>query len=576
MSQLTPVSPSASPAVTPWWHLFVPKLITVLREGYGLKDFRADTLAGLTVAIVAIPLAMALGIASGTTPDKGLITAVIAGFLISALGGSRVQIGGPTGAFVVVVFNVIAAHGYDGLVIATLMAGVMLVVAGFFRLGTWIKYIPQPVITGFTAGIAVIIFSSQVRDLFGLGIEKVPGDFVEKWTAFWNVRDTFNPAAFAISFGALATILLLRKFAPSIPAFLAAVLISSLVVMGMHLPVATIGSAFGELPSTMPSPHVPEGISLERLKELFPSAFTIFFLAGIESLLSAVVADGMIDRRHRSNCELVGQGVANVASAFFGGLPATGAIARTVTNIRSGAKSPVAGMLHAVFILLAMMFFAPLASYVPLAALAAILVVVAWNMSEQEKIRHLMHAPLGERIVMVITFFLTVAVDLTVAIEVGVVLAAILFMHQMSKAVEFQNNAPLIQGDVDDFGKKSTHVDANLPLGVESYRIHGPLFFGAASRLIDVVEQLNPVPRVFILSMSDVPMIDSSGEAALTTFLKRCQKKDVFVIISGLQYGPRKILRKMGYVADSAEHYEFVLHFHDAVAMAKTKVVITE
>ncbi|HNQ92397.1 MAG TPA: SulP family inorganic anion transporter, partial [Alphaproteobacteria bacterium] len=304
----------------PWWHLYIPKLYTALREGYSLRSFRSDTLAGLTVAIVAIPLAMALGIASGATPDKGLITAVIAGFLISALGGSRVQIGGPTGAFVVVVFNVIAQHGYDGLVIATLMAGVMLMVAGYARLGNWIKFIPQPVITGFTAGIAVIIFSSQIRDLFGLEIEKVPGDFIQKWETFWAARDSFNLYAFGLSTLALAVIILLRKFAPQLPAFLIAVICASFLTLGFSFPVVTIGSAFGELPSSIPMPSVPDGISVARMMELMPSAFTIAFLAGIESLLSAVVADGMIDRRHRSNCELVGQGVANCASAFFGGM----------------------------------------------------------------------------------------------------------------------------------------------------------------------------------------------------------------------------------------------------------------
>lgn len=552
---------------TPWWQLFMPKLVTVLQEGYDLKSFRADVLAGLTVAIVAIPLAMALGIASGTTPDKGLITAVIAGFLISALGGSRVQIGGPTGAFVVVVFNVIAAYGYDGLVIATLMAGVMLLIAGFARLGTWIKYIPHPVITGFTAGIAVIIFSSQIRDLFGLQIDKVPGDFIEKWQAFWSVRDTISPEATALSMGCLLLIIGLRKYAPSVPAFLMAVLVGSLVTMGLHLPVATIGSAFGELPHTLPLPHMPEGISIARMKELFPSAFTIAFLAGIESLLSAVVADGMIDRRHRSNCELVGQGFANIASAFFGGMPATGAIARTVTNIRSGAKSPVAGMLHAVFILLAMLFLAPLASYIPLAALAAILVIVAWNMSEQEKIKHLMKAPKAERVVMALTFFLTVAVDLTVAIEVGVVLAAIIFMHQMSKVVEVESHHKYVESDVADNPKNGGHVA--LPEGVESYSFRGPLFFGVATQLIDLLEQLNPVPKTIILNMEHVPLIDSSGESALRTFLSRCHKKNIFVIFAGLQPRPMKIMNRMGIGAGAGEQYVFASSFDEAVARCK-------
>lgn len=553
---------------SPWWHLFVPKLITTLREGYSLKTFREDTLAGLTVAIVAIPLAMALGIASGTTPDKGLITAVIAGFLISALGGSRVQIGGPTGAFVVVVYNVIGQHGYDGLVIATLMAGVMLLVAGFARLGTWIKYIPHPVITGFTAGIAVIIFSSQIRDLFGLEIEKVPGDFIQKWEVFWDARDSFNPYALGLSSLALIVIILLRKFFPQLPAFLIAVVCASFLALGFSLPVVTIGSAFGELPHSLPMPSMPDGITVARIMELLPSAFTIAFLAGVESLLSAVVADGMIDRRHRSNCELVGQGVANCASAFFGGMPATGAIARTVTNIRSGAKTPVSGIMHALFILVAMLFLAPLASYIPLAALAAVLVIVAWNMSEQEKIRHLLKAPFGEQLVMVLTFVLTVAVDLTVAIEVGVVLAAILFMHQMSEHADF------IEPDVDDLDpNKPKHPDEELPDGVIAYRLRGPLFFGVGSRLIDVVEQLNPAPKIFILRLGLVPMIDASGEAALRSFLDRCRKKGIFVILSHLQPGPRHVLKRMGLLDGSGDDYLFASDYQDAVRIAKAYFV---
>lgn len=562
-------------ASTPWWHYFVPKLFTVLREGYSFKEFRADTLAGLTVAIVAVPLAMALGIASGTTPDKGLITAVIAGFLISFLGGSRVQIGGPTGAFVVVVYNVIAQHGYDGLVISTLMAGAMLIVAGFMRLGTWIKYIPQPVITGFTAGIAVIIFSSQVRDLLGLQIDKVPGDFIEKWTAFWGVKDSVNFYALALSAAALVTIVVLRRHFPKIPAFLMAVLGGSIVVYVFGLPVTTIGSEFGQIPSTLPSPAWPD-VTLDRMKELFPSAFTIAFLAGIESLLSAVVADGMIGRRHRSNCELVGQGVANCASAMFGGMPATGAIARTVTNIRSGAHSPVSGMMHAVFVLLTMLVFAPLASYVPLAALAAILVVVAWNMSEQEKIRHLMRASKGERLVMIVTFFLTVAVDLTVAIEVGVVMAAMMFMHRMSQVVELETHTHLIEDDPDDLAHEAhSHPQMDrdrLPEGVEAYQIRGPLFFGVSSRLIDAIDQLNPVPKIFILRMGLVPLIDSSGESALREFLDRCKKKGVYVVISHLQPKPRHTLQRMGLLDSKSDDYVFAADFQDALNITQKRL----
>lgn len=407
------------------WHLFVPKLVTVLREGYSPRDFRQDAVAGLTVAIVALPLAMALAIASGTTPDKGLITAIVAGFLISALGGSRFQIGGPTGAFVVVVFGVIAQHGYSGLVVATAMAGIILVIAGLARLGTLIKYIPEPVVTGFTTGIAVIIFSSQVKDLLGLSIDKVPADFLQKWASYWHALGTTDGGSVAIAAGSLAAILLLRKFLPKVPGFLIAIAGASAAVWLMGLDIPTIGSRFGAIPHSLPMPELPP-VSWEQVKALIPSAFIIAFLAGIESLLSAVVADGMTGRRHRSNGELVAQGVANFSSALFGGMPATGALARTATNIRSGARSPVSGMLHAGFLLFFMIALGPLIVFIPLASLAAILVVVAWNMSDIDRFRHLLRASASDRSVLLLTFGLTVLVDLTVAIPVGVVLASFL------------------------------------------------------------------------------------------------------------------------------------------------------
>ena len=546
---MTPLRP-ASPA----WHLFVPKLVTVLRQGYGFADLRHDFIAGLTVSIVALPLAMALAIASGTTPDKGLVTAVVAGFLISALGGSRFQIGGPTGAFVVVVFSVIEQHGYDGLVLATLMAAVMLIVAGVARLGTWIKYIPEPVVTGFTAGIAVIIFSSQVGDLLGLSLDKVPGAFIEKWHAFWLARDTMSIATIAVALLSLIAIVVMRKLAPKLPAFLIAVVAASVGVALLGLPIDTIGSRFGGIPTSFPAPVFPE-ISIGRMAELLPSAFTIAFLAGVESLLSAVVADGMTGRRHRSNCELVAQGIANGASALFGGMPATGAIARTATNIRSGARSPVSGMLHAAFVLVFMLAFGSLASYVPLSVLAAILVIVAWNMSEIDKFRHLMSAPLGDRLVLLVTFGLTVLVDLTVAIEVGVVLAAILFMHRMAETVEFQRGTPLLERDEDDFVHPSTGYSQRdtLPDDVEVFQLRGPLFFGVASRLMEVLDTIPRPPRAFILRMREVPLIDSTGVGALRAFIRRCQRDGTIVIVTSVQTQPQQILQQMGFGPGSKE-----------------------
>ncbi len=434
------------------WHLYVPKLFVVLRQGYTLGDLRHDLIAGLTVSIVALPLAMALAIASGATPDKGLHTAIIAGFLISLLGGSRVQIGGPTAAFIPVVFNVIDKFGYGGLILCTLLAGIMLIAAGVLRIGTLLKYIPQPVITGFTSGIAVSIFSSQVKDLFGLQIDKVPADFFARWSAYFAHWSSFSGATVALALGSLTMIVLIRRYRPNWPGFLIAVIAGAMAITLMHVPVDTIGTRFGGIPATLPQfnfPHIP----LERTRELFPSAFTIAFLAAVESLLSAVVADGMIGGHHRSNCELVAQGVANIGSALFGGLPATGAIARTATNIRSGARSPIAGIAHALFLLLFVLALAPLMSYVPLAVLAAVLVMVAWNMAEIESFRHLMSGPIGDRVVLLLTFALTVAFDLTVAIEVGLVLASFLFMHRMSEVVAMESHVSLLEEDQDDFGR---------------------------------------------------------------------------------------------------------------------------
>lgn len=531
---------SVAAAVRAWfsdWRLFIPKSVTVLRqEGYHAAAFRADLLAGLTVAIVALPLAMAIAIASGTTPDKGLITAIVAGFLISALGGSRFQIGGPTGAFIVVVYGVIAAHGFDGLVIATLMAGIILIVAGVAKLGTWIKYIPEPVVTGFTAGIAVIIFSSQIRDFLGLAMAAPPADFIAKMDAFWAARETLSAPTLLVAFGALAVILGLRKFAPRWPGFLIAVAAAAAVTALFQLPLETVGSRFGGVSATLPAPHVPE-ITWARVRDLFQPALTIAFLAGVESLLSAMVADGMTGRRHRSNCELVAQGIANIASAVFGGISATGAIARTATNIRAGARTPIAGMAHAAFLLAFMLALGPLLSFLPLASLAAVLVIVAWNMSEQERFRHLLRGPAGDRVVLIATFLLTVLVDLTVAIEVGVVLAAIIFMHRMAEATAIEKGAPLIERDQDDFaGAERPRYDARaeLPDGVERFVLRGPLFFGAASRIGMAFEAAFPPPKVFIVDLSDVPMADATGAAALARFIDQCAAHKTMVILAGL------------------------------------------
>lgn len=534
---------------------FTPKLFTMLGQGYSKAEFRADLIAGLTVAIVALPLAMALAIASGASPDKGLITAVIAGFLISFIGGSRVQIGGPTGAFVVVVFNVIAQHGYDGLLLATLMAGVILIVSGYARLGMVIKYVPYPVVTGFTAGIAIIIASSQIKDFLGLKMENVPAEFIEKWVAYFEHMDTLDPYTLAVGLFALAIIIVLRKKAPKLPGYLIAVVVASVLVALFHIPVETIGSRFPHIPSGLPMPEFPS-FSFEKFKNVIPAACTIAFLAGIEALLSAVVADGMTGYKHRSNQELVGQGVANVASALFGGLPATGAIARTATNIRAGAKSPVAGIMHAVFLLIFMMVASDVMKYVPMAVLAAILFMVAWGMSEIRHFIHIFKLSRSDRTVMILTFALTVLVDLTVAIGVGVTLACLMFMMQMSKSVE------IVAGRIspDDEDQRQS-----LPKDVEVFRINGPFFFGVSGELIDVLKRMGQMPKVLIVRMKLVPFLDTSGVSALEDLVKKCRAAGTVVIFSALQIQPKGILSRLRF----GEGVLYAGNYEEALAKAR-------
>jgi SulP family sulfate permease len=524
-----------TPQTRLFWSSFTPKIVTVWREGQLAKLWRGDVLAGLTVAIVALPLAMALGIASGATPNQGLITAVIAGFLISALGGSRVQVGGPTGAFVVIVAGIIAAQGYPGLIVATLLAGVILIAAGYAGIGKLIRFIPMPVVTGFTSGIAVIIASSQVGEFLGLSTDKVPADFIAKWAVYLGALATIKWITLAVGGGTLFAILLLRRFAPRLPAFLIALLIAALAVAFLHLPVATVGDRFPAMPTGIPAPHIP-GLSLALIQHLMPSAFTIAFLAGIEALLSAMVADGMTGFSHRSGQELVGQGIANIASALFGGLPATGAIARTATNIRAGARTPLAGIFHALFLLIFLLVAGQLISHVPMAALAAILLMVAWGMSEIERFKNLLRMDAGERAVLLLTFALTVLVDLTVAIGVGVTIASLLFIARMSETTGILRE----ELSVDDPAQR-----ASLPANVEVFRFAGPMFFGAARQVLDVLHRLRQEPKIIILRMELVPYIDSTGASALEAFMRQAHHNGTRLILCDLREQPAATLDRL-------------------------------
>lgn len=511
---------------------FTPKLITAFREGYGAADIRADLIAGLTVAVVALPLAMALGIASGATPREGLITAIVAGFLISAIGGSRVQIGGPTGAFVVIVAGVISAHGFNGLLLATLIAGLILVIAGYAGVGRLMRYVPMPVVTGFTAGIAVIIASGQVGDFLGLRTGAVPSDFIDKWVAYGRAIATLNWATVSLGAATLALIILIRRLAPRAPAQLIAIVLATAVAALLKLPVETVGERFPSMPSGLPLPHLPHA-SLPLVREVMPSAFVIAFLAGIEALLSATVADGMTGRRHRSGQELVGIGVANIFSAF-GGLPATGAIARTATNIRAGARSPVAGMSHALFLLVFVLAAGRWLSFVPMAALAAVLLMVAWGMSEYDRFAALLRTDAGERGVLLLTFLLTVFVDLAVAIGVGVTLAALLFMMRMSET------AGLVAVETEE----EPELRKQLPEGVEVLRFSGPIFFGIASEMLEALRRAGQKPRAIILRFEQVPYIDATGANALATFTRQARHSGTEVWLVGLQQQPREFLAK--------------------------------
>ena len=563
-SNAGPLDPAGTGRRASFAELFTPKLITVFREGYGLAQFRADLAAGLTVAIVALPLSMAIAIASGVPPERGLYTSIIGGFLISALGGSRFQIGGPAGAFIVLVAATGERHGIDGLLLATLIAGCLLVLSGYLRLGTYVKFIPYPVTVGFTAGIAVIILASQLKDLFGLTLAgKEPGPLVGKLITLAQAARTFNPDAAGVAVLAIVLILALRHWRPTWPGMLIAVGVAALAVSVLGLPVETIGTRYGGIPRSLPFPALPS-FDLGKAQAVLPDAVSFALLGAIESLLSAVVADGMTNRRHRSNCELVAQGCANIGSALFGGICATGTIARTATNVRAGAHGPVAGMLHALFLLAFMLVAAPLASYIPLSALAGVLAVVSWNMVERESVVALFRSSRGDAIVLVVTFALVIFRDLTEGIVVGSALGAILFIQRMASAIAIEAHLPSVHEDVADTvgGARTPYHSEGSNADTVIYRISGAFFFGTASTVAAVLDRIADQRKNFVLDCSAVPWLDSTAANALAGAMRKARRSSIRFVIAGASQQVAQMLTAHGIQPPEAS---FAVDVEDAV-----------
>lgn len=524
-----------------------PKLITVFREGYSKNQLTSDLIAGVIVGIVALPLAIAFAIASGVKPEQGLYTAVIAGFVIGALGGTRAQISGPTGAFIVIIYGIVQQYGYDGLAVATIIAGGLLVAMGLLRMGAFLKFIPYPVTVGFTTGIALIIFSGQIRDFFGLRMESVPADFVEKWAAYFHSAATVNWQALAVGAASLLIVFLWPRITPKVPGSLVAIVVVTATVHLLSLNVETIGSRFGSVPSTLPAPHFPH-LTWGLITKMFSPAITIALLAAIESLLAAVVADGMMGTRHRSNMELIAQGVGNIISPIFQGIPATGAIARTATNIKSGARTPVAAIVHAITLLLIMMFFGKWAALIPMPTLAAILIFVSYNMSEYHAFLKLLKSPKSDVAVLVVTFLLTVLIDLTVAIQVGVVLAAFLFLQRMSEVSQVSPLTGNLVDEEEDPNNPRTISKLDVPQGVEVFEVYGSLFFGAIERFKDAMRRVEKNPKVLILRMRMVPAIDATGLQVLEDVLERTQREGGRLMLTGVAAQPREAMERSGLI----------------------------
>ena len=547
---------------------FAPKLVEVLKKGYGKNEFRRDAVAGLTVAVISIPLALALAIASGVTPAQGLYTAIVAGFFIAFLGGSRYQIGGPTGAFVVVIFGVMQQFGYTGLAMTMLVAGLALIIAGLLRFGTYIKYIPYPVVIGFTAGIGLLLITTQIKDLLGLQIENLPSAFLPKWRAYLSNLGTFSWSSVLIAVLSFGIIFYCKAKHPKLPAYLLSVVGSTIfvgIVSMFGVDAVTIGSQFGGIPHFLPAPQIPS-FDLDLFLKVIPSGLTIAFLAAIESLLCATVADGMSGDNHNPNAELIGEGVANLITMFFGGIPATSAIARTATNLKAQAYSPISGMMNAIFILVFMLLLAPLAKYIPLSCLAAVLTLVGWNMLGIGKMAKVIEGPKGDRYTLIVTLALTLLADLNTAISVGFIMSSIIFMHRMSREMEIETEEEVLvdQGG----GRDLTQVMSKG--GVMSLRLSGPLFFGAASQVSTCLKNLPEAPKVLILRMGYVPLVDATGAHIIVDFVKKAQASDTKIIFSNVKKQPRRVLKEaFQHEGISSHNISTASTFENAVKMAR-------
>lgn len=546
-----------------------PKLLTVLREGYTFKQFQGDLLGGLTVGVVAIPLAIALAIASGVKPEQGLYTAIFAGFTIAILGGTRTQISGPTGAFIVIVYGIVQKYGYDGLAVATLMAGIILVIMGLARMGAFLKFIPYPVTVGFTGGIALIIFSSQISDFLGLKIEKVPADFVAKWVEYGVNISTLNWYAVGVGIASLIIIIGWSKITHKIPGQLIAIILATFAVQYFQLPVETIATRFGGVPSSLPTPHLPV-VTFELIQQMFSPALTIAILCALESLLSAVVADGMMGTRHRSNMELIAQGAGNVVSVIFGGIPATGAIARTATNIKSGGKTPISAIIHCIFLLLVLLFVGRWAALIPMATLAAVLLVVAYNMSGWREFTHLLKSPRGDIAVLFITFLLTVFIELTVAIQVGVLLAGFLFLQKMSNETHVDLITQNFKDDDETEVRDISHLQ--IPNGVEVFEIYGSLFFGAVSQFKDSIRIVADKPKVLILRMRNVLTIDASGIHILEELIQETKENGCVLIFSAVAPNVFKVMKSSGFIEEVGKE-NFAIDIYKALEIADNYLI---